>query len=69
MSWQRKQYEQTGGRFRKIRRGEKDWSRNDKEAIPNSEKDHMKALTSETLRRNIPDEIDRDFYTEIGGEG
>lgn len=33
MSWQRKQYEQTGGRFRKIRRGEKDWSRNDKEAI------------------------------------
>lgn len=36
--------------------------------LPNSEKDNMKALTSEK-QRNYPDEIDNEFYNEIGGEG
>ncbi|MFY4731184.1 hypothetical protein [Nitrospira sp. BLG_2] len=33
-----------------------------------SEKETMKAQTAET-QRNYPDEIDSEFYTEIGGEG
>jgi hypothetical protein len=33
VGWQRKQYDKSGGKVRRTLKGEKDWSRNDKEAI------------------------------------
>lgn len=33
MGWQRKQYDKGKGKFRKVHNGEKDWSRDEKEAI------------------------------------
>lgn len=40
MSWQRKQYDRSNGRFQRIRSGEKDWTRADKEAIRQYEERH-----------------------------
>lgn len=33
MGWNRKQYERSGGKFRPVYRGEKDWTRAEKEQI------------------------------------
>ncbi len=33
MGWNRKQYDKSGGKVRKVLKGEKDWTRDEKEAI------------------------------------
>lgn len=51
MGWQRKQYDKHGNKVKKVFKGEKDWTRQEKEQIRQYQENYERNSTNEDRRK------------------